>query len=651
MKLDANRRAGSIGSKRGAEIYRPGCGLYPPRSPRGELEDNMSNSNSNLYSASMSSEKRHQENDGTQNGPSHGSHSQSRGGNGRRSGHSGRSRSGRVEKPDGRNNRDNTDTTVSKLSERLAVVTLKRDESQQSHSNDSIQPEGSSAIKTVQNNDSIRRTKKPEQQIYIPKPIAQSMANKEAVSKLTNNYREGTDCTDDDSTSYCAEDDSRGGTSQGGKDGPKKRPKKKRKGRRGDGDRSEGAHSNGKPAQDPSSRGGNSQIGNRSELSGRQNNSSGNRQDPSRSNQDIKTDTQPRSGARSALETKPESSRSSSKSESVNARLTQWTNNDNRSDSSTREGSASNAMTRSMIDQRRNNEEVHKFDEASMTQSWHADVPSARNVRLGSEPRGGAPGMNLDSSRSRDSRSVEPSSWNADKVQAKPPSGRRGSGKDISYGSGNNNKPQSRKEADVPPRFRKKQSENGVREPPAHNRENPSSQASLDKGRYIGTTSEETWDGSTVTFQGSYGPQSSQNNFSGQYHSLPAMSLPPTLNSQASHSLPPAQSHEQWANTMPASRPRGRGRLRPEEIESERAAASKRYNQPGGLDSYSVSSSMESLTHPSSRNDREWSNKHPPSTSTPSLSAHGHNTNHSNQALPLPGPLRRYCYFFTLFII
>lgn len=646
IKSDCNRRGGSVGaSKRGAEIYRPGCGLYP-KSPRGEPEDNMSSSNSNLYSSSIN-EKRNQDlsHDGTQNGPSHG---QSRGGNGRRSGHSNRARSGRSEKSDSRNHRDrdNKDATVSKLSERLAEVTLKREENLPSNSNDNERTDINNS-KVPQNNDPAKKVKKPEQQIYIPKPIAQSMANKEAANKVSNHHKEEM-WTDDDSTSYCAED---AGNSQGRGEGRKKKSKKKKRGpRRGEGEKSDDPSSaNNKPGQESSSRGGNL-ASSRSDLSGRQNSGNGSRHDPPRSS--IRSDNQPRSGNRSGSDTKGDSQRSSSRAaESVNSRLSQW--HDGRSDASRRLGSDPNSMSKSMTDHPRSGraeDNRHRLDDASLTQSWHADMPAGRNVRLGSEPRGGPQGSsNFDGSRSRDTRSVEPSSWNPDKVQAKPPSGRRGSGKDIPpYNSGSNSK-QSRHKDDVPPRFRKKQTENGVKESPTvYGRDGPSSHPPVEKGRYIGTTSEEAWDGSTVTFQGSYGSQSSSNSHTGQYHSLPSMSLPPMPTSHPPQSLPPPQSHDNWANTMPGTRNRGRGRLRQEDIEMERAAGARR---PGGLDSHS--SSVESLVY-SSRGDRaqEWTSKQHPSSSTPSLSgANASSHSYGNQPLPPPGALRRYVFnFIVLFL-
>lgn len=694
MKFDANRRgANNQGGKREVAIYRPGCGLFP-KSPRGELEDNMSSSTSNLNAASGSNERRNQDlsNDGTQNGPNHGPHNQSRSGNGRRSGHSGKGRSGRSEKPEGRSNRDNKDIPISKLSERLAAVSLRRDVNQQGHSSDASQSENINSSKAAQINEGVKKVRKPEQAIYVPKPIAQSMANKEAANnKLSNHYRED-NWTDDDSASYCAEDDSKTGNSQGSREGRRKKPKRKKKPRRGENsEKSEdGSTLDSKPTQDPTSRGG-SQVGSRNDSSGRQIVSSGNRNDPSRPGnrtiQDVRPDNQVRGGHRGGLDNKSETSTGRQTQESVNSRLTHWSSHDGRSDPFKRPAPVPNSMSKSMIDHRKPGhyeEERHKLDDASLTQSWHADTQSGRNVRLGSEPRAVPPGnSNYDNSRSRDTRSVEPTSWNADKVQAKPPSGRRGSGRDISYSSGNNNKSQSKmKEADVPPRFRKKMAENGVKEPHSvhgygkdtsnshlplnvkephsvhgYGKDTSNSHLPLDKGssKYIGTTSEEMWDGSTVTFQGSHSSSNSRpmsNSHSGQYHSLPSMSLPPTpVYNHPPQSLPSGQPHDLWSNTLPGTKTRGRGRLRPEEVEMERAAAAKRFPPPGRLDSHSMSSSVESLTQgfiqPASRSDRGYDrNNKQPLISAASLSA-SNSTGHlqiyssSSQALPSAGPLCR----------
>ncbi|XP_015592692.1 telomerase-binding protein EST1A isoform X2 [Cephus cinctus] len=174
---------------------------------------------------------------------------------------------------------------------------------------------------------------------------------------------------------------------------------------------------------------------------------------------------------------------------------------------------------------------------------WRSDSPSAarnfgnrrdnpREVRQGSEPLFETPLNTNDPNRKRDTRSVEPTG-HPDKFQGKPPSGRRGS---VKEGCTTN----SMKHLDLLPlRLRKKFIEDGT--------------GSIGITA-IGTSSEDTWDGSTVTFQGS-----------SAYHYPPAMQHSQTMqNLPPTGPLPPQQC---WSNTVPA-RSRGRGRLRPEEIES-----------------------------------------------------------------------------------
>nr|CAD7412917.1 unnamed protein product [Timema cristinae] len=160
---------------------------------------------------------------------------------------------------------------------------------------------------------------------------------------------------------------------------------------------------------------------------------------------------------------------------------------------------------------------------------WRAESP--REVRQASEPRSLPPDIH----RTRDTRSVEPSGrWTGDKGQAKPPSGRRGS----RDGMG----PKSHPCYDtLPPRLKKKYlAENMISEPTASS--------------YIGTNSEAVWDGSTVTFQGSSGV-----NY--RPHTLPLPHYPPG---------PQPPRSENWYQTLPAPSTRGRGRLRPEDLELER---------------------------------------------------------------------------------
>ncbi|KAL0115477.1 hypothetical protein PUN28_010771 [Cardiocondyla obscurior] len=166
---------------------------------------------------------------------------------------------------------------------------------------------------------------------------------------------------------------------------------------------------------------------------------------------------------------------------------------------------------------------------------WRSDSPvsgrtctnrkdNSREVRQGSEPLSMT--NQSDSNRTRDTRSVEPVG-HSDKFQGKPPSGRRGNAKDsLSKNS---------KLELLPPRFQKKYLiDNGYALP-----NNP------------GTSTEDSWNGSSITFQGM-----SSYNYPSIQHSQTMQNLPPF------GSLPPQSN---WSNTIP-TRSRGRGRLRPEEF-------------------------------------------------------------------------------------
>ncbi|XP_033208324.1 telomerase-binding protein EST1A isoform X2 [Belonocnema kinseyi] len=185
---------------------------------------------------------------------------------------------------------------------------------------------------------------------------------------------------------------------------------------------------------------------------------------------------------------------------------------------------------------------------------WRPDSPPGKNygnrrdhsreVRQGSEPLYIPSNNKYDSNRTRDTRSVEPGY--PDRFQGKPPSGRHG----IKEG---NTIPKNIKLESLPPRFRKKfLAENGFLPPPSNSH------------------SEDGWDGSTVTFQGSsrYHPPSIQ-------HSHTIQNFPPTV------SLPPQTN---WSNTVPV-RGRGRGRLRSEDLENSAAF------RPVTPDQYSAQSS------------------------------------------------------------
>lgn len=210
--------------------------------------------------------------------------------------------------------------------------------------------------------------------------------------------------------------------------------------------------------------------------------------------------------------------------------------------------------------------------------SWNSDMSAtsqynqrrndllvvSREIRQASEPRALPPtSLSLDVNRIRDTRSVEPvgtsggRGWNGDKLQAKPPSGRRGSVKDCGVlPSVNKNNPKPHPCYDsLPPRLKKKYL----------------AESMVSSSNYIGTTSEDVWDGSTVTFQGSGG------NYH-QHHHVHQQHQPPAPHSaNQTQELSPCTvqygTQEHWAHTLPNSRVRGRGRLRPDELEMARTVA------------------------------------------------------------------------------
>lgn len=182
-----------------------------------------------------------------------------------------------------------------------------------------------------------------------------------------------------------------------------------------------------------------------------------------------------------------------------------------------------------------------------------------RIIRQASEPRSLPP--NYSDNRIRDCRSVEPcdSNWGYDKINSKPPSGhfnRRGKiSKHYSHPSFES----------LPPRLQKKYiEENGLQE------------SLMMHTTYIGTNSEEMWDGSSVTFQGS--------NANLYYSNVPppsSFTQPPPITMYSQMPPPPPT----WSQTLPPSGSRGRGRLRPEDLNTE----SPRYARSLTPDSNSIS--------------------------------------------------------------
>lgn len=148
-----------------------------------------------------------------------------------------------------------------------------------------------------------------------------------------------------------------------------------------------------------------------------------------------------------------------------------------------------------------------------------------RDMRQGSEPRNIRP-HTVHTERIRDTRSVEPGNPNRqnDKLQCKPPSGRRH--------SINEDKPPKNLD-NLPPRFRNKYLANNNR---------------LENN--ITPVPEDTWDGNSLTFK------NCGNNF--QVQNRPPGPIPSYVsNYQQMHQVPVS-----WSNTVPNPRYRGRGRLR-----------------------------------------------------------------------------------------
>ncbi|XP_076233282.1 telomerase-binding protein EST1A [Calliopsis andreniformis] len=192
------------------------------------------------------------------------------------------------------------------------------------------------------------------------------------------------------------------------------------------------------------------------------------------------------------------------------------------------------------------NEEHWRSDSPSSSRGYGNRKDNSREVRQGSEPLFVTTNHINDFNRTRDTRSVEPAG-HPEKFQGKPPTGKWGGAKD--------NLPKNIKIEHLPPRLQKKYLMDNGFIPPATQ---PSS------------LSEDVWNGSSVTFQGS----SNYNYPPAMQHSQTMQNLPP------SGPLPPQTS---WSNTVPA-RSRGRGRLRPEEIESStnifRSVTPDQYSAP-----------------------------------------------------------------------
>lgn len=221
-----------------------------------------------------------------------------------------------------------------------------------------------------------------------------------------------------------------------------------------------------------------------------------------------------------------------------------------------------------------------------------------RNLRQVSEPRSLSLNSVQTENRGRDTRSVEPgedNSWSQDRFNQKPPAGL--------YGKRSNSKVTHPKHKQhhmsfdqLPPRLQKKyMEENGLQELPS---QCPYPTTSSEKSYYgsnpdcatdseasfaspapqqsylmtntkpsylgmnttfIGTNSEDPWDGSSVTFQGTH-PNTFYTN------------VPPPLPNIFSRPPPPLpqMTPSIWSQTLPPARARGRGRGRVPQHELER---------------------------------------------------------------------------------
>ncbi|KAK1133651.1 hypothetical protein K0M31_011444 [Melipona bicolor] len=172
------------------------------------------------------------------------------------------------------------------------------------------------------------------------------------------------------------------------------------------------------------------------------------------------------------------------------------------------------------------NEERWRSDSPLSSRGFRKD--NSREVRQGSEPLFVTTNHLNDFNRTRDTRSVEPT-VHSEKFQGKPPSGKWGGTKD--------SLPKNIKIEHLPPRLQKKYFlDNGLPLPPSS------------------SSSEDTWNSSNVSYQA----PSNYNFPPAMQHSQTMQNLPP------SGPLPPQIN---WSNTAPP-RTRGRGRLKPEDLES-----------------------------------------------------------------------------------
>lgn len=176
-------------------------------------------------------------------------------------------------------------------------------------------------------------------------------------------------------------------------------------------------------------------------------------------------------------------------------------------------------------------------------EEWRPSSPlhqSNRNPRQGSEPRGSSKHSNANWQRTRDTRSVDPTSttnrnYSGEKIHSKPPSGRRHS----TTGLETEKKVMKMPNLDLlPPRLKRKYlNENNLE--PNYNR-----------------VQEENWDGSSLTFQGSSShnyPQKGNYQTPASYSTLPVNYSHQQQQQHYQQNMPP--------NNVYYSLPRGRGRF------------------------------------------------------------------------------------------
>lgn len=226
-----------------------------------------------------------------------------------------------------------------------------------------------------------------------------------------------------------------------------------------------------------------------------------------------------------------------------------------------------------------------------------------RDSRQASEPRALAPPSHQ-MNRIRDTRSVEPAGnsvttnhYQGSKMQTKPPSGRRHS--TICLDTGKPFKPMPNLDS-MAPRFRRKYlAENNI-----------------DPSTYPGVLEDTTWDGNSATFQGSdnssHCPPTTYQQQNVPYHQEARVpySVPSYINHNVQHpegNMPPPPV---WSYTIPETKVRGRGRLRPESIDSNYSGQILRSLTPDRIILISPANSRPCTPPPFAQKNRRMENVH-----------------------------------------